>query len=105
MRHKLLAVATASALTFITAAANAVKSIPADNAISLTTPPASAPDAYPISTFTYALVPESSGKAKTLRDFLTYAIGPGQTFGANLQFAPLPAKVVVAGRKTIAKIK
>ena len=68
-------------------------------------PPASAPDAYPISTFTYALVPESSGKAKTLRDFLTYAIGPGQRFGEKLQFAPLPANVVDAGRKTIAKIK
>ena len=89
----------------ITAAANAVKSIPADNAISLTNPPASAPGAYPISTFTYALVPESSGKATTLRDFLTYAIGPGQKFGAKLQFAPLPAKVVEAGRKTIARIK
>jgi phosphate transport system substrate-binding protein len=89
----------------ITAAANAVKSIPADNAISLTNPPASAPDAYPISTFTYALVPESSGKAKTLRDFLTYAIGPGQKFGEPLHFAPLPAKVVGVGRDTIAKIK
>jgi phosphate transport system substrate-binding protein len=88
----------------ITAAANAVKSIPPDNAISLTNPSASAPDAYPISTFTYALVPESSGKAKTLRDFLTYAIGPGQKFGAKLQFAPLPAKVLEAGRTTIAKI-
>ena len=89
----------------ITAAADAVTSIPPDNAISLTNPPASAPDAYPISTFTYALVPQSSGNAKTLRDFLTYAIGDGQTFGAKLQFAPLPSKVVEAGKKTIAKIQ
>jgi phosphate transport system substrate-binding protein len=88
----------------ISAAASAVKSIPPDNAISLTNPPASAVGAYPISTFTYALVPESSGKAKTLRDFLTYAIGPGQKFGAKLQFAPLPAKVLDADRGTIAKI-
>jgi phosphate transport system substrate-binding protein len=88
----------------ITAAADAVTSIPPDNAISLTNPPASAPGAYPISTFTYALVPESSSKAKTLRDFLTYAIGPGQKFGAKLQFAPLPAKVLDVGRTTIAKI-
>jgi phosphate transport system substrate-binding protein len=89
----------------ITAAENAEKAIPPDNAISLTTPPASAPGAYPISTFTYALVPESSGKAKTLRDFLTYAIGPGQKFGAKLHFAPLPSKVVEADRRTIAKIR
>jgi phosphate transport system substrate-binding protein len=88
----------------ISAAASGVKTIPPDNAISLTNPPASAPDAYPISTFTYALVPESSDKAKTLRDFLTYAIGPGQKFGEKLQFAPLPTKVVEAGRTTIAKI-
>jgi phosphate transport system substrate-binding protein len=89
----------------ITAAASAVTSIPPDNAISLTNPPASAPGAYPISTFTYALVPESSDKAKTLRDFLSYAIGDGQKFGARLQFAPLPSKVVEADRKTIARIE
>ena len=89
----------------ITAAADAVTSIPADNAISLTNPPASAPDAYPISTFTYALVPESSDKAKTLRDFLTYAIGPGQEFGEKLHFATLPSRVVDVGHETIAKIK
>ncbi|HEY6607317.1 MAG TPA: phosphate ABC transporter substrate-binding protein PstS [Gaiellaceae bacterium] len=89
----------------ITAAAKAVTSIPPDNAISLTNPPASAPGAYPISTFTYALVPKSSSKAETLRDFLTYAIGPGQKFGAKLLFAPLPSQVVDAGRTTIAKIE
>ena len=50
----------------IAAAADAVKTIPPDNAISITNPPASAPDAYPISTFTYVLFPTTSGKAKTL---------------------------------------
>ena len=89
----------------ITAAAKAVTAIPPDNAISLTDPPASAAGAYPISTFTYALVPESSSKAKTLRDFFTYAIGPGQRFGAKLQFAPLPPHVLEAGRETVAKIR
>ncbi len=88
----------------ITAAAKSATSIPADNAISITNPPASAAGAYPISTFTYALVPKSSGKAQTLRDFLTYAVGPGQKFGAELQFAPLPALVLDADRKTIAEI-
>jgi phosphate transport system substrate-binding protein len=91
--------------TSITAAAQAVTSIPPDNAISLTNPPASAAAAYPISTFTYALVPKDASKAKTLRDFLTYAIGPGQKFGAKLQFAPLPARVVEAGRATIANVQ
>jgi phosphate transport system substrate-binding protein len=88
----------------ISAAAASVTSIPADNAISITDPPASAAGAYPISTFTYALVPQKSAKASLLRDFLTYAIGPGQKFGAKLQFAPLPSRVVEVGRKAIATI-
>jgi len=91
-------------LDSVSAAAASVTSIASDNAISITNPPASAAGAYPISTFTYALVRESSGKAKTLRDFLTYAIGDGQKFGAKLQFAPLPSRVLEADRKTIARI-
>jgi phosphate transport system substrate-binding protein len=76
----------------ITAAADAVN------------PPASAPDAYPISTFTYVLFPTTSGKASALRDFITYAIGPGQKFGATLHFAPLPARVVSSNKKALAKL-
>ncbi len=88
----------------ILAAAMTVGRIPPDNAISITNPPASAPGAYPISTFTYAVVPKSSDKASTLRPFLTYAVTAGQKFGPPLSFAPLPPPVVAAGRKTIAKI-
>jgi len=87
----------------ITAAADAVTAIPPDNAISLTDPPASAPNAYPISTFTYAIFPSSSGRAKALSDFVTYAIGPGQAFGRKLQFAPLPEQVVSADKRTLAR--
>jgi phosphate transport system substrate-binding protein len=88
----------------IEAAAKSDTSIPADNAISITNPPASAPGAYPISTFTYAIVPQSSPNASELRAFLTYAVTTGQEFGPPLQFAPLPAKVLDADRGTIAKI-
>ena len=88
----------------ITAAAEAVKTIPADNAISITNPPASAANAYPISTFTYAIFPTTSSKATALSDFVTYAIGPGQKFGAKLHFAPLPPKVVSATKQTLAKL-
>jgi phosphate transport system substrate-binding protein len=88
----------------ITAAANSVTTIPSDNAISITDPPASAANGYPISTFTYVLFPTTSSKAKTLHDFITYAIGPGQEFGAKLQFAPLPAEVVSAAKQTLAKL-
>ena len=46
----------------------------------------------------------SSPKAQTIRAFLTYAIGPGREFGPDLQFAPLPQRVLAADRKTVAKI-
>jgi phosphate transport system substrate-binding protein len=91
-------------LPSITAAAASVESLPADNAISIVDPPAAAASAYPISTYTYAIVPQSSPKAATLRAFLTYAIGPGQQFGPKLLFAPLPEQIVARDKQTIAKI-
>ena len=88
----------------IAAAAATVKTVPSDNAISITDPPASAKDAYPLSTFTYVLVPQDSSKADALKKFITYAIGPGQEFGPDLLFAPLPKVVLTANKATIAKI-
>jgi phosphate transport system substrate-binding protein len=88
----------------ISAAAAALKSVPANNEVSIVNPPASAAGAYPISTFTYALVPEHSPKASTLKPFLKWAVTEGQQFGAKLDFAPLPAKVVAADEATIEKI-
>jgi phosphate transport system substrate-binding protein len=88
----------------ISAAAATLKSVPADNAISITDPPASAPDAYPISTFTYAIVPKSSPKASTLKPFFSWAITTGQTYGPKLEFAPLPSIVVTASKNTINSI-
>lgn len=86
------------------AAARTVSSLGPDNAVSITNPPASAPDAYPIATFTYALVPKGSGKTSLLKPFLTYAVTTGQQFARPLQFAPLPAKVVAADKQAIAEI-
>jgi len=88
----------------ISAAAKALKSVPANNEVSIVNPPASAAEAYPISTFTYAIVPLKSPKASTLKPFLKWAITEGQTFGPKLDFAPLPAQVVSADEATIEKI-
>jgi phosphate transport system substrate-binding protein len=88
----------------ITAAAAAVTDVPADNAVSIVNPPASAADAYPLASYTYALVPKSAKKAAELKKFLTYAIGPGQEFGPPLLFAKLPDQIVAANKTTIAKI-
>ena len=88
----------------VAAAAETVTVVPPDNAVSIVDPPASATGAYPISTFTYAIVPQKSSKANLLKPFLTYAIGPGQQFGGKLEFAALPTKIVEADRTAIAKV-
>ncbi len=88
----------------VEAAADAVSKIGPNNEISLANLPGSAKDAYPISTYTYVIVPLESEKADALKKFITYAIGPGQEFGPDLDFAPLPKQVVAAGKKAIAKI-
>lgn len=89
----------------ISAAAATLKSVPSNNEVSIVDPPSSAPEAYPISTFTYAIVPLESPKASTLKPFLKWAITEGQEFGPDLDFAPLPEAVVKADEATIEKIK
>jgi phosphate transport system substrate-binding protein len=89
----------------VEAAAEAVSKIGPNNEISLAELPSSAKDAYPISTYTYVIVPLESDKAEALKKFITYAISPAaQEFGPDLDFAPLPSQVVAAGKKAIAKI-
>jgi phosphate transport system substrate-binding protein len=88
----------------VKAAAEAAQSIPSNNAISIVDPPASAGVAYPLSTFTYAIVPLSTSKASLLKPFLTYAVTAGQQFGPPLQFAPLPTRIVELDKEAIARI-
>jgi phosphate transport system substrate-binding protein len=88
----------------IEAAGKSLTSVPANNEVSIVDPPASAKGAYPISTFTYSLVPEKAPKASELKPFLKWAITEGQKFGAKLEFAPLPETVVKASEATIEKI-
>jgi phosphate transport system substrate-binding protein len=88
----------------VEAAADAVSTIGPNNEISLADLPASAKDAFPISTYTYVIAPLESEKADALKKFITYAIGPGQEFGPDLDFAPLPKQVVAADKKALAEI-
>jgi phosphate transport system substrate-binding protein len=88
----------------ISAAAAAVKSIPSNNAVSLTDPPKSASNAYPLASYTYVLAPSNSDKADALKSFITYAIGPGQSYGPDLLFAKLPSQILSADKSTIGKI-
>jgi phosphate transport system substrate-binding protein len=89
----------------IKAAAKAVTTVNPDGSITLVNPPASATGAYPLSTYTYAIVPKSSPKASTLKAFLTYAISStGQAFGPPLGFPELPAAIVASDKQEIAQI-
>jgi phosphate transport system substrate-binding protein len=88
----------------VEAAAAAVKKIGPKNEISLAELPPSAKGAYPISTYTYVIVPLETEKADEMKKFIEYAIGEGQSYGPDLDFAPLPKQVVAAGKKAIAKI-
>jgi len=72
-----------------------------DNSVSIVNPPASAKTAYPVSTFTYAIVPRSSGKLAALKQFLTYAVHGGQSYATQFEFAPLPQNVVTKDRSII----
>jgi phosphate transport system substrate-binding protein len=89
----------------VEAAADAVSTVGPNNEISLADLPSSAKGAYPISTYTYVIVPLESDKAEALKKFITYAISPAaQEFGPDLDFAPLPKQVVAADKKATAKI-
>jgi phosphate transport system substrate-binding protein len=68
---------------------------------------ASAKDAYPISSFTWFVVPahiEDDAKRNAITDFLKWMLGPGQRKVAGLGYAALPANVVSAEAAALAKI-
>ncbi len=61
--------------------------------------------AYPISTFTYVIIPTSSPKATDLRKFVYWAVTQGQKLGPPLFFVPLPDTVKAFAYREIAKVK
>jgi phosphate transport system substrate-binding protein len=87
------------------AAAAAAASMPADFRVSITNP--TGPDAYPIASFTWLLIPTRYKEAETgraLKQFLEWMLEAGQAFAAPLSYAPLPAAVVELERKTLSDI-
>jgi phosphate transport system substrate-binding protein len=87
----------------IEAAAKVVKKVGRFNEMHIVDPPKSAKSAYPLSTFTYVIAPQTSPKKALLKQFILYAMGAGQKFGAALDFAPIPKVVLKAGRATVNK--
>ncbi|MGZ4274879.1 MAG: hypothetical protein ACXVRP_14100, partial [Solirubrobacteraceae bacterium] len=85
-------------------AAAVVKHVSGNLALSIVDPPKSAKIAYPISTFTYVIAPTTAPQGGLLKSFIQYALGPGHSFGANLDFAPLPKVVVTADKAAAGRL-
>jgi phosphate transport system substrate-binding protein len=93
-------------LASVTAAAASVKDMPADYRVSITN--ASGKGVYPVSSFTWLLVPvkwSDAGKKKVFIDFLNWMVGPGQSMTSTLSYAPLPASVAAKVKVTIKEIQ
>jgi len=79
----------------VTEAAASVKQMPSDYRVSITNAPGA--QAYPISSFTWMLVPVKSAdpaKGKVLKDFLNWMLNSGENEVTSLYFAPLPKALV-----------
>ena len=89
----------------VTAAAASMKQMPADYRVSITNAPGR--DAYPISSFTWLLIPNpapDATKGKVIKDFLTWMLDH-ESEVTSLDYAPLPASVVSKVNATIGQLK
>jgi phosphate transport system substrate-binding protein len=86
------------------AAAGSLKTIPEDFRVSITD--ASGKDAYPISAFTYFLVPTTMPKEKSAKfvQFLKWAVTDGQKAAEPLLYSPLPKALVAKVQKKISSL-
>ena len=92
--------------TVTEAAAAAAKTMPDDFRVSITN--AAGKNAYPISSFTWLLIPTKipdAAKAKAIKEFLQWMLADGQKFTAGLSYASLPKEVIAKEIKQIGKVQ
>jgi len=88
------------------AAAGASKDMPADFRVSITNAPGKT--AYPISSFTWLLVPEKIQDAKkrdALKGFVKWMLTEGQGYAEALSYAKLPKEVIARELKVVDSIQ
>jgi phosphate transport system substrate-binding protein len=88
------------------AAAGAAKDMPADFRVSITDAPGKT--AYPISSFTWLLIPskfQDAGKRDALKTFLKWMLTDGQNYAESLSYAKLPKEVVLKETKAINNVQ
>ena len=86
----------------VTEAAASVKQMPNDYRVSITNAPGA--QAYPISSFTWMLVPVKAAdgaKGKVLKDFLNWMLNNGENEVSSLYYAPLPKALVDKEHNTV----
>jgi phosphate transport system substrate-binding protein len=94
-----------ASLESVTEAAASVKNMPADFRVSITNAPGK--DAYPISSFTWLLIPvqaKNPANGKMLADFLTWMVNDGQKTTKDLTYAPLPDSVAEKVKAAIKQV-
>jgi phosphate transport system substrate-binding protein len=88
------------------AAAGAAKDMPADFRVSITNAPGKA--AYPISSFTWLLIPEKfsdAGKRDAIKGFVSWMLTDGQNSAEALSYAKLPKEVVAKEKQALAQVQ
>ena len=96
----------ASVSSVTAAAAEAAGKMPPDFRVSITNAPGKG--VYPVSSFTWLLLYENAkdkAQAKTMVDFMNWALTEGQKYCADLGYAPLPEAVVKLEMAALGKIK
>jgi phosphate transport system substrate-binding protein len=97
---------TASTDSVSEAAAGAAKAMPADFRVSITNAPGKG--AYPISSFTWLLIPSKfadAAKGAAIKGFIKWMLADGQKEVAAKFYAPLPKEVVALELKQLALVK
>jgi phosphate transport system substrate-binding protein len=90
----------------VTDAAATIKSMPADYRVSITNAPGA--NAYPISSFTYLLIPETGSNEanrKVLKDLLSWILKSGESEVSSLSYAPLPEALAQKELNTVYSLK
>ncbi len=88
------------------AAAGAAKEMPDDFRVSITNAPGKT--SYPISSFTWLLIPEKfsdATKRDAIKGFVKWMLADGQNYAEALSYAKLPKEVVTKELKAISKIQ
>jgi phosphate transport system substrate-binding protein len=105
IRNKAGRFVTPTVHAITTAAQASLKTMPADFRVSITDPEGK--ESYPISGFTYILIPTrlSKEKGKKILNLLNWMIGPAQEMAGPLDYAPLPKSLQRRVKDAVKKIK